>query len=101
VIFYGQGPSLDQVAQVRYPLLGHYAEHDPTITPHVPALAERLRAQGKQLTTFVYLASEHGFFNPARPAYRKDAAELAYERTLQFLRERLLGSEVAPHSARA
>jgi carboxymethylenebutenolidase len=100
VIFYGQGPAPEQAAQLRYPLLGHYAEHDPAITPQVPALAERLRAQGKQLTTFVYLATEHGFFNPARPVYRRDAAELAYERTLQFLSDRLIGIERRQDSAR-
>lgn len=91
VIFYGQGPLPEQAASVRYALLGHYAEHDPSITPRVPAWAERLRSHGKQLTTHVYLGTEHGFFNPARPTYRKDAAELAYERTLTFLNERLTG----------
>lgn len=89
VIFYGTGPAVDQASLVRYPLLGHYAEHDPSITPQAPALAERLRASGKQFTTFIYLATEHGFFNPARPSYRREAAELAYERTLQFLNEHL------------
>ncbi|HEX6243150.1 MAG TPA: dienelactone hydrolase family protein [Polyangiales bacterium] len=89
VIFYGSGPALEQAAQVRYPLLGHYAEHDPSITPQAPALAERLRAIGKQFTTFVYFATEHGFFNPARPSFRREAAELAYERTLHFLVEHL------------
>jgi carboxymethylenebutenolidase len=101
VIFYGRGPAPDQATQVRYPLLGHYAEHDPGITPQVPALAERLRALGKQLTTFVYLATEHGFFNPARPVYRRDAAELAYERTLHFLDQQLRGAVQPGAGARA
>ena len=69
------------------------AEHDPAITPQAPALAERLRASGKQFTTFIYLATEHGFFNPARPSYRKDAAELSYQRTLHFLDEQLRSTQ--------
>jgi carboxymethylenebutenolidase len=92
VIFYGLGPAPDQAAQVRCPLLGHYAEHDPGVTPRVPALAERLRALRKQLTSYVYPATEHGFVNPARPVYRHDATALAFERTLHFLDQHLRGA---------
>jgi carboxymethylenebutenolidase len=92
VLFYGLGPTPDQAAYVRCPLLGHYAEHDPAMTPRVPALAERLRALGKRLTSFVYPGTERGFFNPARPSHRRDAAELAYQRTLRFLDQHLRGA---------
>lgn len=99
VIFYGLGPSPDQAAYVRCPLLGHYAEHDPAITPRVPALAERLRALGKRMTSFVYPGTERGFFNPARPSHRRDVAELAYQRTLRFLDQHLRGVAQLEHAA--
>lgn len=90
VIFYGQGPSLEQLPKLRFPLLGHYAEDDPAITPQVAALDAQLKAAGKSFINFVYPGTEHGFFNDARPTYRREAAELAYRRTLEFLNEHLV-----------
>ncbi|MEY4576103.1 MAG: hypothetical protein RL701_806 [Pseudomonadota bacterium] len=89
VIFYGQGPAAERVEALRYPLLGHYAENDPSITPHVPALQEKLRAAGKRLTAHVYPGTQHGFFSDSRPVYKREAAELAHARTLEFLAAQL------------
>jgi carboxymethylenebutenolidase len=85
VIFYGQGPNPAQLEQLRYPLLGHYAEHDPAITPQVAAVQSQLTAAGKEFTAHVYPGTEHGFFNESRPVYSRDAAELAFTRTISFL----------------
>jgi carboxymethylenebutenolidase len=85
VIFYGQGPSDVQPSLIRYPLLGHYAENDPGITPHVPALQAKLAAAGKEFVAHVYPGTEHGFFNESRPVYSPQAAELAFTRTISFL----------------
>jgi carboxymethylenebutenolidase len=97
VIFYGQGPAAERVDAVRYPLLGHYAENDPGITPHVPALQAKLAAAGKSFIAHVYAGTQHGFFSDSRPVYKRDAAELAYARTLEFLAVHLNGQ----HSAAA
>ncbi|MET0388511.1 MAG: dienelactone hydrolase family protein [Polyangiales bacterium] len=85
VIFYGQGPAAERASALRYPLLGHYAENDPSITPQVPALQAQLKAAGKHLTAHVYPGTQHGFFSDSRPVYQRDAAELAQSRTLEFL----------------
>jgi carboxymethylenebutenolidase len=85
VIFYGSGPSDVQLSQIRYPLLGHYAENDPAITSHVPALQAKLAAAGKDFVAHVYPGTEHGFFNESRPVYSRPAAELAFTRTISFL----------------
>jgi carboxymethylenebutenolidase len=88
VIFYGTGPEREQVGNIRYPLQGHYAEHD-AVTAHVEALDEALRAARKSFTYTVYPGTEHGFFNEARPSYDAVSAELAFRRTLSFLGEQL------------
>jgi len=90
VIYYGQGPAADRLAAIRYPLLGHYAENDPAITPGVPALQNALRAAGKQFTAHVYPGTQHGFFSDSRPVYQREAAELAHARTLEFLEQHLV-----------
>src|ERR1043165_4698131 len=52
VIFYGAGPSPDQAASVRVPLQGHYAEHDPAITPKAIDLAGAIAKGGGSLAAF-------------------------------------------------
>jgi carboxymethylenebutenolidase len=88
VIYYGQGPKLDQLGKIRYPLLGHYAEDDK-VTAEVPALQVQLKAAGTQFSAFVYPGTKHGFFSDSRPVYQREAAELAHARTLEFLAEQL------------
>lgn len=90
VIYYGQGPAADKLAAVRYPLLGHYAENDPAITPVLPALQNALQAAGKQFSAHVYPGTQHGFFSDSRPVYQREAAELAHARTLEFLEQHLV-----------
>ena len=89
VIYYGQGPASDRLAAVRYPLLGHYAEDDPSITPGLPALKSAFEAAGKQFSAHVYPGTKHGFFNELRPVYHRASAELAHARTLEFLEQHL------------
>ena len=89
IIFYGVAPPADQVRTVGYPLQGHYADHDPAITPHVPAFESALHAAKKTFSAFVYPGTEHGFFNETRSAYDASSANLALQRSLAFLREHL------------
>jgi carboxymethylenebutenolidase len=101
IIFYGGGPALDAAAQVRFPLQGHYAEHDAPVTPRVPGVAAALKAAGRTFRPFVYPGTEHGFFNETRPAYAREAAELAWLRSVEFLRQHLLLAQHAKPAERA
>jgi carboxymethylenebutenolidase len=85
IIFYGAGPALDVVKQVTIPLEGHYAEKDPAITTHVPALVTAFKSAGGTFTAHVYPGTEHGFFNETRPVYHAASATLAWDRSLAFL----------------
>lgn len=66
----------------------HLAEHDdPSTAPAVAALAEQIRAAGGTVEVFDYPGGVHAFFNDARPeVYQPDNAQLAWTRTLDFLR---------------
>ena len=89
VLFYGLIPKSESVDQLRAPVLAHYADYDPAITPHIDELEDKLAAKNKPFTYYFYDDTEHGFFNESRPVYKKDAAELAYQRTLSFLSDLL------------
>ena len=88
VLFYGTGDPGDG----QTPVLGHYAEHDKWEAPaEVDALESRLREAGRLAAFHRYPGAEHWFAEPDRPEFDPAAAESAWQRTLEFLRERLAG----------
>ncbi|MEP7054575.1 MAG: dienelactone hydrolase family protein [Actinomycetota bacterium] len=69
----------------------HLDEHDGGAEdPGIAAAVEALRAAGAQVEVFDYAGTGHAFFNDARPeVYDREAAALAWSRTLDFLRAHL------------
>ncbi len=90
VIFYATYTGLDYGrAQAAY--LCHFAEDDPfEPAESVAELEQELSAAGKQATFYTYPGTKHWFFEENRPEYDAGAARLAWERTIAFLRERLV-----------
>jgi carboxymethylenebutenolidase len=71
-------------------VLGHFAENDPYESEEaVRELAKQLRDAGRGATIHRYPGTGHWFAEPSRDAYRPEAAELAFERTVDFLRRQL------------
>ena len=69
---------------------GHFAERDDyEPAEQVEAFRKGLEAAGRVVEFHVYPGTEHWFFEPDRPEYAPDAAELAWTRTLSFLRREL------------
>ncbi len=89
VVFYGAPPPVEKAAAVGCPVLGHYADPDPRITPAIPAFAEAMRAAGKSFQHHVYAGAPHAFFNDTARSYRPTPARAAWARTLSFLLEHL------------
>jgi carboxymethylenebutenolidase len=89
VIFYGTGDGDFSKSRAAY--LGHFAENDEfEPRANVDLLEEALRRAGRPVTFYHYSGTGHWFFEPDRSdAYKQDAAALAWERTLAFLRESL------------
>ncbi len=89
VDFYGTIEGNYAAAQAAY--LGHFApadEWEPDESVH--ALEAALRDAGHEVTFHSYPGAGHWFFEDNRPdAYNADAAQLAWERTLSFLRNHL------------
>jgi len=86
VAFYGSGEGDPGASQAAY--LGHYAADDPyEPAESVAGLAGALRAGGRPVTFHTYPGTGHWFFEPSRPEYNAAAAELAWQRTVEFLKE--------------
>jgi len=85
VIFYGTGPTEHGKSRAAY--LGHFAEHDDFEPKSaVDELEESLKAAGRPVSFYTYPETGHWFFEADRAdAYDQTAAELAWERTIEFL----------------
>jgi carboxymethylenebutenolidase len=89
VPFYGGQPPLESVPEINAPLLLHYAGLDTRVNEGWPAYEEALKKYKKEYTAYVYPDVNHGFHNDSTPRYDKAAAELAWQRTIDFFREKL------------
>lgn len=85
VVYYGTYTG-SILARARVPVLGHFAETDPYETDEgVAEFEEGLRSAGRDVVIHRYPGTGHWFAEPSRDAYRAEAAELAFERTVAFL----------------
>ena len=89
VPFYGGQPPADDVPKIKAPLLLHYAGLDTRVNEGWPAYEAALKANNKAYTAFIYPNVNHGFNNDTTPRYDKAAAELAWQRTIDFFKEHL------------
>jgi carboxymethylenebutenolidase len=87
VVNYATRPGDDYGAS-KASYLGHFAETDPEEPKEgVDALEQSLRSAGRPVTFHHYPGTGHWFAEPDRTdAYNKEAAILAWNRTLDFLR---------------
>lgn len=79
-----------QLADLQMPILGLFAEFDPTIpVADVEVFRETLIAAGRSADIVIYPGTDHAFANPSGDAYDAAAAEDAWARTVEFLRDNL------------
>ena len=89
VPFYGPQPSAEATAQIKAPLLIHYAGLDERIDAGWPAWEAALKANHVRYEMFMYPNVNHGFHNDTTPRYDEAAAKLAWSRTLAFFAKNL------------
>ncbi|HLK29378.1 MAG TPA: dienelactone hydrolase family protein [Puia sp.] len=89
VPFYGSQPAAEDVPKIQAPLLLHYAGLDTHVNEGWPAYEAALKANNKTYTSYIYPNVNHGFNNDTTPRYDKDAATLAWQRTIEFFNKYL------------
>jgi len=93
VAFYGRHPSADEANAIRAPLMLHHAGLDERVNASWPDFEKGLQDAGRNFTNYNYADVNHGFHNDTTPRYDKPAAELAWQRTVEFFTRQLaLGS---------
>ena len=89
VLYYGTTDG-EVLTKSSVPVLGHFAENDPyESTEWVDEFERTLRSAGRDVEIHRYPGTGHWFAEPSRYAYEPAAADLAFDRTVTFLREQL------------
>jgi len=91
VIYYGQVTNdEDRLRPVSAPILGLFGADDAGIkVDSVEAFRDALESLGKEHEIHIYPGVGHGFANPTGKNYSANAAEDAWEKTLDFLQRHL------------
>jgi carboxymethylenebutenolidase len=89
VAYYGAQRPAAEVPAIKAALLLHYAGLDQRINAGIADYEAALKAAHKRFTVYVYPGVNHAFNNDTSGRYDKPAAELAWGRTVKFLKEAL------------
>lgn len=89
VPFYGRSPKLEDVSKIKAKMLIHYAETDENVNATREQYQEALKKNNVNFELFTYKGTQHGFHNYSTPRYNKEAATLAWDRTIDIFRKSL------------
>jgi len=90
VAYYGGQPKAEDVPKIQAALMLHYGGLDERINAGIPAYETALKQAGKTYEIHVYEGANHAFNNDTNAArYDKEAADLAWSRTVGFLKKHL------------
>ena len=90
VPFYGGQPAAEEVPNIKAPLLLHFAAFDKRVNKGWPAYATALQENNKEYSAHLYPDVNHGFHNDTTPRYDWEAAQLAWQRTMDFFKHKLV-----------
>ncbi|MCK8493473.1 dienelactone hydrolase family protein [Spirosoma sp. RP8] len=91
VPFYGRQPEAADVPKIKAAVQLHYGGLDERINAGIPAYEEALKKAGVPYELYVYEGAQHAFNNDTAPTrYNEAAAKLAWERTIKFLKDKLV-----------
>ncbi len=89
VPFYGTPAKDPVVHNVKGPLMLQFAGLDKRVNKSWPAYEALLKKKNVDYQAFVYADVNHGFHNDSTGRYNREAAELAWSRTLSFFGKHL------------
>ena len=89
VAFYGRHPSAEEAASIMAPLMIHHAGLDERVNASWPDFEKGLKAADRDYVNHEYADVNHGFHNDTTPRYDSQAAELAWNRTVEFFNSHL------------
>ena len=90
VPFYGRQADAVDVPKIKAALMLHFGALDERVNAGWPDMEAALKAAGTEYQAFIYEGANHGFHNDSTPRYDKAAADLAWTRTVDFFKAKLV-----------
>lgn len=85
ILFYGVGEG--DFTKIKAEILGHFSDSDEwEPLDGIRAMEEDMHTAGLEPTFYIYPQMAHWFFEEDRPEFDPQSAEVAWKRTLDFLR---------------
>lgn len=89
--YYGRQPETADVSKIKAALMLHYAGMDERINAGIAAYEEALKQAGVRYQIYIYEGAQHAFNNDTAPTrYNAEVAALAWQRTIDFLKQELV-----------
>jgi carboxymethylenebutenolidase len=88
VPFYGTPASAELRKNIKSPLMIHLAELDKRVNATWPEYEHDLKANNVEYTMHMYKDTNHGFHNDSTGRYDELNAELAWQRTIEFFKQK-------------
>ena len=92
VPYYGVQPQAADVAKIKAALLIQYASDDERINAGWPGYQAALKENKVRYEAHFYPNTQHGFHNDTTPRYDKAAADLSWQRTMDFFGKNVRGA---------
>ena len=90
VPYYGMPPKSEDVPKIKAAMLLHYAGKDDWINKAIPEFEAALKSAKIEYQLYMYEGAQHAFNNDTnKERYNKEAADLAWKRTIAFFKEKL------------
>ena len=89
VPFYGRANEVKDVSKIKAAMLVHYAEDDPRVNATRADFEAALKTNKVRYQMHSYPGTRHGFHNNSTPRYNAAAADLAWQRTMDFFKAEL------------
>jgi carboxymethylenebutenolidase len=89
VVYYGTSPSAPALEKLKAPVLGNYGGNDNRVNATIKPAEEKLKELNKTYEPNIYQGAGHGFLRQqdGQNGANKKAAEQAWPKTINFLRE--------------
>jgi carboxymethylenebutenolidase len=91
VPYYGGQPTAAEAAKIKVPLMLQFASLDERVNAGWPDYEAVLKANNVENTAYFYPETNHGFHNNTTSRYDEAAANLSWERTINFFNEKMKG----------
>lgn len=89
VVYYGSSPAAEDIAKVRIPVLGLYAENDQRVNATIERADSTLKAIGGVFEQRTYAGAGHGFLRAQDQPANAEASRKAWPETIAWFRKYL------------